>query len=175
MKKIFFAALAIALAAVAPAALAGSATSDLSVSANVAANCSITTSAVAFGSYDPIVTNGTGGSDLAGAGSVSVSCTKGASSVTVGLGDGLHFASGTRNMDSSGNPLSYDLYQPPDNNPGTACPGTTPWGNSGAGLFSLSAPTSKAARTYNVCGTVPKGQDAAVGSYTDTVVATVNF
>ena len=38
-------------------ALAQTASTNLSVTATVAKNCSITTTAVAFGSYDPIVAN----------------------------------------------------------------------------------------------------------------------
>ncbi|HEX8011318.1 MAG TPA: spore coat protein U domain-containing protein, partial [Casimicrobiaceae bacterium] len=73
--------------------------------------------------------------------------------------------------------LGYELYQPPNTTPGTACsfPGTQVWGSSGAAIFTPTAPSSKASRTYNVCGTVAAGQDVAVGSYQDTVVATVNF
>ena len=41
--------------------------------------------------------------------------------------------------------------------------------------MALSVAPSKAARTYNVCGTIPQGQDASAGVYNDIVVATVNF
>ena len=37
------------------------------------------------------------------------------------------------------------------------------------------AAPSKAARTYNVCGSVPGGADVAVGAHADTVIATVTF
>jgi hypothetical protein len=40
-----------------PPGLAGSATANVSVSANIANVCTISTCAVAFGAYDPIVTN----------------------------------------------------------------------------------------------------------------------
>jgi spore coat protein U-like protein len=46
------------LGAAAPA-LAQTATANLSVTATVTKNCSITTTPVAFGSYDPVVTNAT--------------------------------------------------------------------------------------------------------------------
>ncbi len=177
MRKTFFAALAIALAAVAPAALAGSATSNLGVSASVAANCTITTAPVAFGAYDPVVTNAP--NPLNNNGSVTITCTKG-SAPNVGLGLGSHASGTTRRMQggTSGDFLTYELYQPPNTTPGTACtyPGTTVWGTAGANLFTPTVPTSKASRLYNVCGTVGAGQDvAADASYTDTVVATVNF
>ena len=42
-------------------------------------------------------------------------------------------------------------------------------------LFTASSALSKAARTYNVCGSVPAGQNPSIGTYSDTVLATVNF
>src|SRR5438128_1650300 len=57
-------------------ALAGSATSNFSVTASVANNCTISTTAIGFGAYDPIVANAT--TPLDSTGSVTITCTKGA-------------------------------------------------------------------------------------------------
>jgi spore coat protein U-like protein len=154
---------------------AGSTPANLAVSASVAANCTISTGAVAFGPYDPVVTNAS--TALPGTGSVSIACTKGsAPAITLALG--LNAVGAQRNMKIVGggtDVLGYQLFQPPDNTPGTACPGTTVWDTSVGGTFTPTAPASKASRTYNVCGTVAAGQDVSVGTYNDTVVATVNF
>ena len=148
---------------------------NLAVSAKVDANCTISTTALAFGAYDPVVANAS--SALPGTGSVAIACTKGsAPSITLSLG--ANAAGSQRNMKIVGggtDVLGYQLFQPPDNTPGTACPGTTVWDTSVGGTFTPTAPTSKASRTYNVCGTVAAGQDVSVGTYNDTVVATVNF
>jgi spore coat protein U-like protein len=96
------------------------------------------------------------------------------------MNDGLH-VSGTQRTMVGGtvtNVLNYNLFQPPSNTPGVACgtPGTIAWTNTGTpGLFLISAPPSKAARAYNVCGVIPAGQDVAVDTYADTVTATINF
>jgi hypothetical protein len=49
--------LALMVLAVSPA-VAGSATANVSVSANIANVCTISTGAVAFGAYDPILSSG---------------------------------------------------------------------------------------------------------------------
>ncbi len=152
-------------------AVAGTATSNLAVSATVSPNCTISTSALAFGTYDPL-----SASALNGTGSVTITCVRN-TAATIGLGNGANFAAATRNMNAAGTLLAYSLYQPPSTVPGAACSYASPtaWGNSGAGLFTPTAAPDKTARAYNVCGQIAAGQDVGAGAYTDTVVATVNF
>jgi spore coat protein U domain-containing protein, fimbrial subunit CupE1/2/3/6 len=165
-----------ALLSITPAHAAGSATSNLSVTANIAANCQISTTPVAFGAYDPVVANAA--TALNASGTVVIGCTKG-SAPTITLGLGANAVGTQRNMLNGGNTdvLGYQLFQPPSNVAGTACtfPAANVWGTAGAQIFTPTAPASKANRTYNICGTVAAGQDVSVGSYSDTVVATVNF
>lgn len=156
-------------------AFAGAANSNVAISASISNNCSISTTAVAFGAYDPIVTHAS--SPLDGSGTVTITCTKGATT-TVGLDLGANASGSTRRMtDGSSNFLTYEAYQPPNTTPGSACSYSSPtvWGTSGANLFTPAAAPSKSGRTYNVCGRVPAAQDLPAGSFTDTVVATVNF
>jgi spore coat protein U domain-containing protein, fimbrial subunit CupE1/2/3/6 len=162
------------------ASIAWAGTSTLTALASVNTNCSVATSAVAFGTYDPITVNAppaSGGVDLNATGSITVTCVKG-TAPTIGLDLGAHASGSTRQMLSgAANFLTYELYQPPNNAAGTACafPGTTVWGTAGVNLFSPSAAPSKAARIYNICGTVAAGQNPAIGTYADAVVATVTF
>ena len=145
--------------------VAGSATANLSVSASVSANCTISTAAVAFPAYDPIVTNASVNDD--GTGSVTITCTKG-TAATIGLGLGANVSGSQMRMkDAATDYLNYALYQ----DSGRA----TVWGTSGAGLLSPVAAPDKNPRTFTVYGRIPSAQDVPAGSYTDTVVATVNF
>ncbi len=140
-------------------------TASLTVSATVTNNCTISTAALTFASYDPVVTNAS--ANLDGTGRVTVACTKGASP-TIGLGTGSSASGSARRLsDGSGNYLSYDLYQ--DSGRSVA------WANSGTGVVTTSAATSKAARDFTVYGRIAGNQDVPAGSYSDTVVATVNF
>ena len=144
---------------------AATATANLGVSATVTNNCTISTTALAFGSYDPVAANAS--TDLDGTGAVAVACTKG-TTATVGLGLGSNASGSTRRMsDGAGNFLTYELYQDSGH--------VTVWGNAGAGLLSPAAAPSKAARNFTVYGQVVSNQDVTAGSYSDTVVATVNF
>jgi spore coat protein U-like protein len=147
---------------------ADTATSNFTVTASVANNCTISTTGITFGAYDPIVANATTALDSTG--SVTITCTQGAAT-TIGLNAGNNTANAsgtTRAMNSGTNFLSYEIFQ----NAGR----TTLWGNSGADLFTPEAAPSSAARTFTTHGRVPPGQDVpSSGSYTDTVTATVNF
>ncbi|MBN3781028.1 spore coat protein U domain-containing protein [Burkholderia sp. Ac-20345] len=165
---------AICLLAGADAALAGSTTSSLGVTASVAANCTINTTAVSFSTYDPVSANAS--TALTATGAVQIACTKGAAP-TVTLGLGSNASGSTRRLigASSSDLLTYELYQPSGTAPGAACAYTTVWGATGSSIFTPTTATSKAARTYNVCGQISGGQDVTVDTYSDTVVATVNF
>lgn len=147
---------------------ANTATANLEVSATITNNCTISTSALAFGSYDPIVAHKS--ADLDGEGGVTVTCTNGAA-VTITLDEGVspHGDSTAeaplRRMASGGNFLAYQLFS----NAGR----TTIWGataavdveDTGTGLVS----------NHTVYGRIAQDQNVPAGAYTDTVVATVTF
>jgi spore coat protein U-like protein len=157
---------------------AGSTSTTVAVSATVSQGCSVSTiSALAFGSYDPIGANATAA--LNATGQLSVACSKGASGLTIGMDNGSHALGIQRQMQGTlvTDILRYNLFQPPSTIAGVACsfPGTTGWTATGPGLLTLSTAPSKVIRLYNVCGTIPGGQDAMTGVYSDTVIATLNF
>src|SRR5260370_490689 len=84
LKRFLLAVAAVALMS-ASAFAQGTGTINLSVSATVSANCTISTSALAFGSYDPVSANASAALD--GTGGVTVTCTNGAAAaITLGQG-----------------------------------------------------------------------------------------
>jgi spore coat protein U-like protein len=155
-------------------ASAATATANLNVTANVNANCTIGTTAVAFGAYDPIVTHAAATLDATG--TVSIACTKG-TTANIGLGLGANASGAVRRMSDGGTErLTYELFQPASAAVGAVCAYTTVWGTTiGTNTLLPVAAPSKASRAFNVCGRVAAGQDPAPGNYTDTVVATVTF
>lgn len=144
--------------------LAASATSTLSVTANVGAVCNIATLPVAFGTYDPVAINS--GADLDGTGSVTVACTKG-TLASVDLGNGANF-SGLRRMSGRADFLKYALYK---DSVRTQVWGSGLTGGTTAAYFAL----NKNAATLTVYGTIMQAQDVAIGSYSDSVVASINY
>ena len=174
--------LAVLLIADAPA-WAGQATKTFNATASVAAKCVMSNIAnLDFGSYDPVVTNAS--ADLPGNTSFTLTCTKSASpSISLSLGNsnfGGNLAA-KRSMNngtaSAGNYLSYDLYLPSGvGAPASVSASATLWGDGSSGTagFAPSVP-SVAAQTITIFGAVKAGQDVPVGTYTDSVTATVNF
>jgi spore coat protein U-like protein len=148
------------------AVMGASQTANLPVNVAVAANCTITTVGVTFtAAYDPVVLHATNPDD--GTGTITVTCTKGAGT-TIGLDNGAHGA-GTPVQSRMKGPgasdyLNYTLYS--DSNRSVTWSGTT---------YTIGAATSKAPRPFTVFARIPGGQDITTGSYSDTVVATVNF
>jgi spore coat protein U-like protein len=133
---------------------------NLSVSASVVANCTVSAGALAFGAYDP-----TAGSAVDGAGTFDVTCTQG-TVATLALGPGQHGSGGARRLHSSGQYLTYELYKDVGR--------SDVWGSASAAL-TLSAAASNAPRSITVFGRIAGSQNVAVGAYTDTVVISVTF
>lgn len=146
---------------------AGTATSNMAVTATITANCTIVAGpTLAFGAYDPIVTNAA--TNLDGTATLSTTCTTG-STPTITLDQGLNPAVGStatvplRQMASGANRLAYFLY--------SDAARTTVWSNTG-----VATPTATGtAQTNTVYGRVTSGQNKPVGSYADTVTVTVTF
>jgi len=144
-------------------AQAGTANTPLAVSATVVDSCHIATGSVNFGTYDVLAT-----SDLDGAGSVTVTCTNGlAWTVLLGQGTtpggGSSDAAPVRQMASGANVLGYALF--------TDTGRTATWNNT-TGVTGVGDGTGQVTPVY---GRIPKSQPVANGSYTDSVVATVNY
>jgi spore coat protein U-like protein len=160
-------------------AVASAGTGTVTANASVDTFCKVATTALSFGAYDPIVVNQTTSLDNGTTASVTVTCVKG-SAPTIALGLGTHANGSIRRMQHASKPaelLTYELYQPPSTAANASCaptPGPV-WGSTGVNLFSPGAAQNKNSRTFNVCGTVLAGQDVEVGTYSDTVVVTVDF
>jgi spore coat protein U-like protein len=151
------------LLAATPASAATTGTT-LNVSATVTANCTVSSSAVAFGTVNPL-----SGSDVDASGGITVTCTNGTAWVAaagVGSGTGASFAS--RKMASGGNLLNYSLY--------TDAARANVWGDGTGATTTFSNTGSGIAQAVTVYGRVPSGQATVPpGSYTDTVSVTVTY
>ncbi|HMD03473.1 MAG TPA: spore coat protein U domain-containing protein [Candidatus Baltobacteraceae bacterium] len=160
---------------------AATAPGTLNVSATVVSNCSLTTTAVAFGNYDPsaALANQT-------AGAITVTCTKGQVITNIALAGGQNQAGTQRNMKNGGNTLPYSLFQPVLTGGAYTCAGayTTPtsWGD-GSGLGPIFVPTVGTTPgpapgfSFPVCGQINPGISVPsfATAYTDVVAATLTF
>jgi spore coat protein U-like protein len=105
---------------------------------------------------------------------VTFSCNVGAGllmSWTVSLGTGNSGSYAPRLLSSGVSTLSYNLY--------TSAAHSSVWGD-GTGVTALVSDhvlliVGLNTFNYPVYGRIPAGQDAAAGSYTDTIMVTVNY
>ena len=142
-------------------ARAGTSTANLSVSVTIDATCSLTTTPLAFASYSPLDATAESGT-----GAVALTCTTG-TTATIALDAGAHAVGAQRKMQSGASgTINYNLYQDAVH--------SAVW-STGANVLSTTAAPDTTPRTYTVYGLIPAQQSAASGTYTDTVVATVNF
>jgi spore coat protein U-like protein len=133
--------------------------------ASAAINCSISTVGMAFGSYNVF-----SGSALSSTGSVTIQCTgvgAGVDPVTVSLNPGTGGSFQPRKMFKGIETLSYNLY--------LDAGGNIIWGDGTGGTQQFASVSNNRAVTLTIFGRIPPGQDVSVGTYTDTIVATINF
>ena len=128
-----------------------------------AADCSITTTGVNFGPYDVFDT-----SPVDSTGSVRYQCSGNTPSFTIAIGSGSSPIFTTRTLRNGSETLNYNLY--------LDAARTSIWGEgtSGTALFTVANPTGKAV-SLTIFGRIPAGQDVAAGSYTDSIVVTIQF
>lgn len=140
-------------------------TGAVAATATVTTECNITVTPLAFGEYDPVVAHQA--ADLDGTATITLTCTKGAVA-SVALGLGLNASGATRQMRSNiGNSLTYELHQDSSR--------LFVWNEEITSLLTLGPALSMAPRDLTVYGRVFGGQDVRAGTYTDSVLATVNF
>ena len=157
------------LAMLAPAvtSASGSSTGNLNVSTTVNQNCSTSSPTLNFGSYNPITTNAT--ADLDSSTTIAVTCSLDGS-VTLGFDLGTNAQanhcgpSPQRCMANGSSYLNYNIYASTSDRTSDS-----PW------TAAIPETIGGGSATISIYGRVPGGQDAAVGSYTDSIVATVYY
>jgi spore coat protein U-like protein len=126
-------------------------------------SCTITAVGVSFGTYDVF-----SGSALDSTGSVTYNCISVLTTITINLSRGGAPTFSPRQMFRSGEALGYNLY--------LDAARMTIWGDATSGTSHYAVtPVLLSNVTVTIYGRIPARQDVSAGSYTDTVVATINF
>jgi len=134
-------------------------------------SCGVSTAPVSFGTYNPLA-----GTPLTATGTVTVTCTVTGiglfESWTIALSQGNSGHFNSRSMLNGGSVLSYNLY--------TSAAYTNVWGDGSGSTSLVSSPllllqVGTASFNYPVYGVIPAGQDAAAGTFLDSIVVTLNY
>lgn len=134
---------------------------NFTVSGTVTPSCTISASPMSFGSMESLATA------VDQTATITASCTNGTSySVKLGLGTGSGVTDPeARKMTFNTNTISYGLYQ---NNART-----TPWGNTASNDFDSTGTGSN--QSLTVYGRIGSQATPPTGTYTDTVVVTIEY
>ncbi len=145
---------------IASTAFAATATSNLTVTAIVADTCVVSATALAFATLDA-----SGSTNEVTPGAITLTCTSNKTGVTVALGGGANEDSGQRRMsDGLGSFVPYNLHSDSVHANAVAV---------GEEIFNDDI-TAATPEIIDVYGQVPAGSYSA-GSFTDTVLITVNY
>ena len=142
----------------------GTAPASIPVSATVNSNCLISATSLGFGIYDPLQA-----SDDNVTSTISVKCNKGAVvSIALDKGLGANASETARSMSLAGkDPLNYALYADASY--------ATNWGTT-AGAQLATGTGLNTAVVLTIHGKIPMNQyTASVGTYSDTIIATVTY
>ncbi len=127
-------------------------------------SCTISAVGVTFGTYNVF-----SASPLDSTGSVTYTCTgiKPSDRITIDLSRGGAPTFNPRRMLKSAVTLNYNVYMDAAR--------TTIWGDATSGTSQYGPVKPNPTDTLTIYGRIPAGQDASAGTYSDTVVATINF
>lgn len=142
----------------------GSSNRFFTVTATVGSECTVSSSSVNFGAYDPVSANATTPRDSTG--TVNVYCTPG-TLATVALDLGIHASGSTRRMLAGANLLTYEIYRDSTR--------TVVWNTTNTNSGTSTSKNTPINSGFIAYGRIPAGQDVAIGSYSDTVLVTVNY
>ena len=134
------------------------------------AGCAISTTGVNFGAYDP-----QSPTPLLGVGTIDFRCSDeiedggpGGGNKKIEISTGHSGSYATREMRSGSNSLDYNLY--------TDATRTSVWGDGRHGTDSVKVhPNKTESVSVNVYGRIPAGQNVRAGTYTDTLIVTIEF
>jgi spore coat protein U-like protein len=130
-----------------------------------AANCSWrSVTGVSFGIYNVFST-----SPLDSTGTLTYRCSGGTGNVTIDLDRGNSTSFDPRFMLRTTEHLNYNLYLDASR--------AVIWGDATSGTtnYAIVDPPNGSNVSVTIYGRVPAGQDVTVGSYTDTIIATISF
>jgi spore coat protein U-like protein len=133
--------------------------------AHAAIKCSVTTVGVAFGFYDVFSS-----APLDSAGSVTIRCSglgTGVDPISVALSTGGSGSFQPRTLFRGSDRMSYNLYLDAGR--------SQIWGDGTGGSLRYASVSNNQPVTLTIFGRIPPGQDVSAGTYSDTIVVTVNF
>ncbi len=130
------------------------------LAASPAAACTVTASTIGFGQHRPAA-------DSTSTGSIAVECASGVAFV-VQISAGSGTSAARRLQGDSEGELSYNLYAAPNY--------AQVWGDGvEAGTVTVIGTGTGQPQILTIYGLIQAGQNPAVGTYSDSVVVTVNF